>query len=91
MEVTCSECGFKKDVGKTVDVSSVESISCPKCGCTNVVITDTSGIKIRIDGISEEMIINIIKELGKNVSIYDVFKFFKPELNTTESKDETVS
>lgn len=87
MELLCNKCGYKKQLGTSVDAKDV--LICTECQSTDVTLVDTGGINIKIDGVNrstisnlirdigvdENTIVNICKGLAENISIYDVFNF----------------
>jgi hypothetical protein len=75
MEFVCRDCGYKIDVGGNLDPKDERLSKCSECGGTNVKLVDVGGINIKVDGINEETIVNVIKELAKNVNVYDIFSF----------------
>ena len=87
MEIVCNECGFKRSIGTIVHAKEV--FVCTECQSTDVKLVDTGGINIKVDGINEDTIVNIIKELAKNVSVYDIFGFLaKQGQGQIEEKDK---
>ena len=75
MELVCRKCGYKIDVGGNLDPQDERLLRCSECNSTDVKLVDVGGINIKVDGINEDTIVNVIKELAKNVNVYDVFAF----------------
>jgi hypothetical protein len=75
MELVCRKCGYKIDVGGNLDPNYEGKKVCSECGSTDVRLVDVGGINIKVDGINEDTIVHVIKELAKNVNVYDVFSF----------------
>lgn len=75
MELVCKDCGYKIDVGGNLDPKAKSILVCSECGSKNVVLVDVGGINIKIDGINEDTIVHVIKELAKTVNVYDIFSF----------------
>ena len=80
MEMVCNKCKYKMDVGKTVDVEHAlanNKLMCPECKSTDVKLVDASGVNIKVDGITEDVIVDIVKELAGNITLVDIMEFFK--------------
>lgn len=80
MEMICNKCKYKIDVGRTVDVKyALESnkLVCPECKSVDVKLTDASGVNIKVDGLTEDVIVDIVKELAGNITLIDIVEFFK--------------
>ncbi len=89
MELVCNKCGYKKDLGKAADLQGTR-FKCLECRSDDVKLIDSGGgVNIKVDGITEDTIVNIIKELAKNVSVYDIFGFLAKQGQVKEKdKDE---
>jgi DNA-directed RNA polymerase subunit RPC12/RpoP len=87
MELVCGDCGYKIDVGGNLDPKAKSILVCSECGSKNVKLVDVGGINIKIDGINEDTIVHVIKELAKNVNVYDVFSFLAKQ-GQGKKKDE---
>ena len=84
MELVCGDCGYKVNIGSSITAQS-DIWKCSECGSKNVKLVDISGVNIKVDGINEDTIVHIIKELAKNINVYDVFSFLAKQ---GQSKDE---
>lgn len=73
MELKCNKCGYKRQLGTTVGAKEV--FVCTECQGTDMTLIDTGGVNIKVDGINENTVVNIVKELAKNINIYDIFSF----------------
>ena len=85
MEMICNACGYKMNIGNTVDIKHAldnDKLKCPECESFDVKLVDAGGVNIKVDGITEDVIVDIVKELAGNISLVDVIDFFKgkPEL-----------
>jgi len=87
MELVCKECGYKVNIGSSV-IPTPDIWTCPECGSKNVKLVDISGVNIKVDGISEDTIVHIIKELAKNVNVYDVFSFLAKQGQSKNEKED---
>ena len=86
MEIVCKKCGYKRDLGKYVAVANVilsgSVPRCPECSSTDLKLVDGGGgVNIKIDGITEDVIVDIIKELANNISLTDIVGFFAKPRN----------
>ena len=86
MELVCNKCGYKKNLGNFVRTDEV--FVCTECQSKDVKLVDTGGVVIKVDGINEDTIVNIIKELASNVSIYDIFNFLAKQGQVKENDDK---
>jgi len=80
MEVVCNKCGYKIDIGRSVAVEHAHDndiFKCKECGNFDVTLVDTGGINIKVDGISEDVIVDVIKEIAGNITLVDIVDFFK--------------
>jgi len=80
MEMICNICGYKITIGKTVDVKFAlenNKLMCPECRDVDVKLVDAGGVNIKVDGITEDVIVDIVKELASNITLVDVMEFFK--------------
>lgn len=82
MELVCEKCGYKKQIGTTVSAGDI--FVCTECGSKSVKLVDTGGVVIRVDGINENTVVNIVKELAKSVSVYDIFGFLAKQGESKE-------
>lgn len=87
MELVCRKCGYKIDVGGNLDPSDERLSKCSECGSTDIKLVDVGGINIKVDGINEDTIVHVIKELAKNVNVYDIFSFLAKQ-GQGKKKDE---
>ena len=80
MEMICNKCGYKVDVGKTVEIEhavDTHMFICTECNSTDVRLVDIGGgLNITVDGINEDTLVHIAKELTKNFTVADVISFF---------------
>lgn len=87
MELVCNKCGYKRQLGTSVGAKEV--FVCTECQSRDVRLVDTGGVNIKVDGINENTVVNIVKELAKNISVYDIFGFLaKQGQGKEEDKDE---
>ena len=86
MELVCKKCGYKRDLGNSVNTDEV--FVCTECQSKDVKLVDTGGVVIKVDGINEHTIVNIVKELASNVSVYDIFNFLAKQGQVKEKDDE---
>lgn len=86
MEIVCKKCGYKRNLGNSVNTDEV--FVCTECQSKDVKLVDTGGVVIKVDGINENTIVNIIKELASNVSVYDIFSFLAKQGQDKEKDDE---
>ena len=49
MELVCKKCGYRKNLGKFVDMHDGVLV-CTECGSNDVKLVDSSGVNIKIDG-----------------------------------------
>jgi len=80
MEMICNVCGYKINIGKTVDVEHAlknNKLMCPECKSADVKLVDAGGVNIKVDGITEDVIVDIVKELAGNITLVDILEFFK--------------
>jgi len=82
----CKKCGYKRDLGNSVNTNEV--FICTECQSKDVKLVDTGGVVIKVDGINENTIVNIIKELAQNISVYDIFGFLAKQGEVKEKDDE---
>lgn len=91
MEMICNECKYKIDVGRSVDVKHAldnDKLRCLECKSSDVKLVDASGVNIKVDGLTEDVIVNIAKELAGNISLIDVIDFFKGKPSQEEQNKE---
>jgi len=91
MEMICNECGYKQNVGKTVDVKHAldnDKLKCSECKSFDVKLVDAGGVNIRVDGITEDVIVDVIKEFAGNITLIDVIDFFKGKSSLEEQKEK---
>lgn len=81
MEMVCNNCGYRKNLGKNVERRNLDFEYCPECHGTNIKLVDAGGVNIKIDGITEDVIVDIIKELANNISLTDIVGFFAKPRN----------
>lgn len=86
MELVCNKCGYKRNLGNSVNTDEV--FVCVECQSKDVKLVDTGGVVIKVDGINENTVVNIIKELASNVSVYDIFNFLAKQGQVKEKDDE---
>ena len=88
MEIICNNCGYRKNLGKTVERKTLE-FECPECQGTNMKLVDASGVNIKVDGITEDVIVDIVKELASNISLTDIVGFFaKPKKQDNQEENK---
>jgi len=86
MEIICNKCGYKRNLGKSVQADEI--FICTECESKDVKLVDTGGVVIKVDGINENTIVNIIKELASNVSVYDIFNFLAKQGEVKDKDDK---
>ena len=85
----CKKCGYKIDVGGHLDPRDDRLSKCSECGSTDIRLVDVGGINIKVDGINEDTIVHVVKELAKSVNVYDIFAFLaKQGQNKDTSKND---
>lgn len=80
MEMICNKCKYKMDIGREVDVKHAldnDKLRCLECKSFDVKLVDASGVNIKVDGITEDVIVDIVKELAGNITLIDIVEFFK--------------
>jgi len=85
MEIVCNKCKFRRNLGNNVQADDI--FICTECQSKDVRLVDTGGVVIKVDGINENTIVNIIKELASNVSVYDIFKFLAKQDDNKDDKE----
>jgi len=91
MEMICNICGYKMNIGRTVDVKHAlenKKLMCPECKNADVKLVDASGVNIKVDGVTEDVIVDIIKELAGNITLVDIMDFFKGGMKKTDEQDK---
>ena len=86
MELVCNKCKFRRNLGNSVNADEV--LICTECQSKDVKLVDTGGVVIKVDGINENTIVNIIKELASNVSVYDIFNFLAKQGEVKDKDDK---
>ncbi len=86
MELVCNKCGFRTNIGTSTTTKDI--FVCTECQSTDMKLIDTGGVNIKVDGLTENTVVNIIKELAKNVSVYDIFAFLAKQGHVQEKDKE---
>ena len=86
MELVCNKCGFRRNIGTVVHTKEV--FVCTECTSTDVKLVDAGGVVIKVDGVNQDTIINVVKELASNISIYDIFNFLAKQGKVKEKDDD---
>jgi len=88
MEIVCNKCGYKRNLGKRIDVLNTD-LKCQECGDSDIKLVDASGVNIKVDGITEDVIVDIVKELASNISLTDIVGFFaKPRKQDNQEENK---
>lgn len=89
MEIVCNKCGYKRNLGKSVQADEI--FICTECQSKDVRLIDTGGVVIKVDGINVEFIqdtvVNFVKELASNISVYDIFNMLAKQGEVKEKDD----
>ena len=89
MEMICNACGYRTNLGRKIDVELAfvnKVFMCAECKGTDMRLVEAGGVNIKVDGITEDVIVDVIKEVAGNITLADVMGFFKGGKEKQEGK-----